>query len=115
MSLNWKWSDKYGEVICKGTNKEWKFNIYGGNALAIFIYEWKEEDIEQYQLQGFFCDKDHAKRCLGISKGTVNIYKDYIRYRINVNHPKGRILAELLVKAYDNVEIELYKGDNEND
>lgn len=113
MSLNWSWKDKYGEVTAiekqNGKQKEWTFSIYGGNALAIFLYEWEENGKEQYQLQGFLCDVDHAKRCFGMVKGKTNIYENYIVWKINTEHPKGKKLAELVVKSFKKALVEVYQ------
>jgi len=114
MALNWEWSDKMGEVVQLGANgKEWTYNIYGGNALAIIIAEWTEDGSEKYMLHNFFADEAHAKRCLGIDKkwetyGENMFEGDYVRWRLNAKHPKAIKLAKLLVQAYKNVTIELY-------
>ena len=64
MALRWDWKHKIGELVIKQNEIEFNISIYKGNALAIFIYEWKDEDnTEKYQIMQFFCDKEHFKNC----------------------------------------------------
>lgn len=126
MALQWQWKDKCGEAVfwCKGyRDGEWVMdnvtvNLYEGNAYLIFIYEWRADDIDKYQLKGFFSDKVHMKRCLGIDKKYKDTYgdnmydKDYDRLvKIRFNKAKSRNYKEIitaLVQAFDNIEIEVY-------
>ena len=64
MALKWDWKDKIGELKIKQEEKEFTINVYKGNALAIFIHEFtNEQGQEVYSLYNFFCDKDHFKNC----------------------------------------------------
>lgn len=112
MALTWKWDEKCGEVTESSWNPETKekklytFTMYDCNGLAMWL--WENET--QYELRGFFADEEHAKNCLGLAKGYHdNIHDNWVKVRLNVAYPKMRKLANLLIKAFDNLEIELYK------
>lgn len=77
MSLNWNWKDKIGEMKIrdwKDENNSFTVNIYKCNGLAVFLYEFNDDGVEKYTMWGFFADKEHMKNCLGLNKGTENIY-----------------------------------------
>ncbi len=83
MSLNWNFNtDKIGtwketHKMRDGSEREFLYNIYSGNALAIMVAEWNENGKDLYQLVNFFADKDHMKNCLGLTKGYEgNIFQD---------------------------------------
>ena len=64
MALRWDWNNKIGELLVKQGENEFTINIYQGNALAIFISEWTNDNgVEQYSLYNFFHDKEHFKNC----------------------------------------------------
>ena len=64
MALNWNWDNKIGELLIRQGEKEFTINIYQGNALAIFIHEYvNNEGKEVYSMYNFFCDKEHFKNC----------------------------------------------------
>lgn len=105
--LVWSWSDKCGEL----TDRYGTVNLYEGNALLIMIKEWTLEDgTEQYQVVSFFCDKEHAKNCLGLSKGHENIYESSPWEKLILYTNKSRnwkVIAEYAVKAFPDIEIVL--------
>lgn len=112
MALRWNWDEKCGELEAKAFNPEtkkiepYKYTFYDCNGLAMWLWETEE----QYGLAGFFADEEHAKNCFGISKGyKENIHENWIKVRLNVSYPKMRKLAQIIVKAFDNIKIELYK------
>ena len=43
MALVWKWKDKMGKMTIIQNDKKFTLNIYEGNCLAVFLYEWKNE------------------------------------------------------------------------
>ena len=123
MAIHWKWDEMCGEAtfrreIKDGEPKDIKVNLYEGNAFLIFIYEWKEGESEKYNLQGFFVDKDHMKRCLGIDKKDKETYgynmynKSYDKLvKIRFNKKKSKHYKDIitaLVQAFDEIEIEVY-------
>ena len=64
MALKWDWNKKIGELIIKQDENQFTISIYQGNALAIFIHEYKNnEGKEVYSMYNFFCDKEHLKNC----------------------------------------------------
>lgn len=120
MSLNWKWSEKCGEAVVEQRGKDFTMSLYQGNAYLIFIYEFKENGKDMYDVWSFWADKEHAKRCLGLAKGKeyCNLYNsewDKLK-TIRINKAKHRNASELigmLVKAFDDLTVEIYseKGD----
>lgn len=113
MSLNWSWNEKCGEAVFEQLDKEFTVNLYQGNAYLIFIYEYNEDGKDMYNLWTFWADKVHAKRCLGLEKGYENLYsdgRDKLK-KIRINKSKFSKTSEmigLLVKAFDDLVIEIY-------
>lgn len=65
MSLNWNWSDKIGELeYTDRENRKFIVNIYEGNALMIFIYEYIQNEANMYSMFSFFCDQEHLNNLL---------------------------------------------------
>ena len=124
MSLNWDWNKKVGEVTftqeIDGVKKDFVSNLYNGNACLIMVYEYTDENDgkEKYQLTGFFADKTHMKRCLGIDKRYKqtlgkNMYEDsWDRLtKIRLNKAKCRDVKDIVMafyEAFNNITIELY-------
>lgn len=118
MALNWSWKEKCGEAVLKqtlnDTEKEFTLHLYQGNAYLIFVNEWEEDGKDMYDVWSFWVDKDHAKNCLGISKGDYhNIYTDgwqtITKFRLNkdkMNHFAD--IVSMIAKAFDNIDIEIY-------
>lgn len=82
MAVTWDWKCKCGEIKIEFMNSkgEWqknKFSLYsGGNCWLVMLYEYKKDGEDYYNLQGFFIDKTHMNRCLGLAKGHDNSYED---------------------------------------
>lgn len=77
MALNWEWNDKIGTCVMYDNfkNEEYITTLYKGNAFMIQVYEYKSDDgKDMYSLVNFFCDKEHAKHCLGIDKKYKTTY-----------------------------------------
>lgn len=116
MSLNWRWENKCGEIILeqKTASGDWKqfpLALYQGNAFLIMLSENDEDDT--YQMYSFFADKEHAKNCLGLKKGTDNIFcSENTRWaKIRLNKSKysyAKDLAAMVAQAFDNITIEIY-------
>ena len=118
MALNWYWDDKVGEAEVFNYDKVVTYNLYQGNAFLIFIYEYKDEDgKDMYSLASFFADEAHAKRCLGLAKDCDNIfnttYSKLLKVRINKKYSYTKKLVDMLIKAFDNITIELYTDEVE--
>lgn len=121
MALHWQWKDKCGEAIVHQTNpqtgeeRDLTVSLYEGNAFLIFVNQFKEEGKDMYSLFAFFADEEHAKNCLGLTKGNNNMFLDdgfqylkKIRFDKS-HHSKPQKLLNLFTKAFDTLEIELYK------
>ena len=117
MALNWNWNEKCGEAVFEQRNGEFTVSLYQGNAYLIFLYEYKEDDADMYNLFTFWADKSHAKRCLGLEKDyegvKYNLYngENNKLKKIRLNKAKCSKTAEivgLLVKAFDDLTIEIY-------
>lgn len=126
MSLNWDFNKKVGEITflqdINGDKKEYTANLYNGNACLIMVCEFTdpEDGIDKYTLKGFFADKVHMKRCLGIDKKYKetfgkNMYGDkesweYVK-KIRLNKAKCRDVKDIVMafyEAFDDIVIELY-------
>jgi hypothetical protein len=121
MSLNWEWSGKVGEMTVVEMHpdepeREFKFDLYNGNACLIMIYEFEENGQEMYNVSGFFVDKAHMKNCLGLNKKggyTSNIYETPYRKvtRLRLNKSKCRDFKDIVAafaQAFSNITIEIY-------
>lgn len=84
MAVNWYWKHKLGEVIYKAVseNATWKLDIYGGNMMCCFIYNFKQQDEQtgemkkMYRFFIWFNDLEHAKRVL---KDNKDFFKDLVQ------------------------------------
>lgn len=115
MAIQWHWDEKIGTVDIFNYDEVKTYSLYQGNAFLIIIYEFTGDDgKDKYQMHGFFGDKEHAKNCLGLSKGyDDNIYNsEYEQIRkIRINKAKYKYtkdLVDMLIKAFDNISIEIY-------
>lgn len=96
MALQWKWSDKMGKITIKQREKVYDVNIYAGNALAIFICEYKQNDEERYVLYSFFADKKH---CDNIIKNDKRLFfDDVVSIELNLFYKSAQTLLNILVK-----------------
>ena len=63
MALRWQWNECIGELEIENQNKA-RIKIYQGNALLIFLNEWKGENGEDlWSMYNFFADKGHFDNC----------------------------------------------------
>lgn len=113
MAVTWDWKSKCGEIKLEwkkpGTD-EWnkdKFSLYsGGNCLLVILNEYRQNGEKYYNLQGFFDDKTHMNKCLGISKGWDNKYKnlyaddDYMRFKSIRLLADKNSHADVIAKAF---------------
>ena len=122
MALQWNWEDKIGEAVVFNYDKEVTYTLYDGNAFLIMLYEYtNDKGEEMWQMANFFADETHAKNCLGLNKGydrdNMFNHKSYKLLKIRLNKNKYRYtkkLVDLLIKAFDNITIELYTDKEEN-
>ena len=115
MALNWRWDEKVGEATFKEATvngkegREYICDLYQGNALLIIVYRYKTEEDEKentfhYELMGFFADKEHGKRNLGLAKGYAeNNYDGWMRgitlYRNRLGKQDYKDLTTLFTQA----------------
>lgn len=117
MALEWRWENKVGTITIFNYDREVEFSLYQGNAFLIMIYEYQEDGKDMYRMHNFFADKQHAKNCLGLSKGhNENIFNQdaYQIRKIHINADKysyTKDLVDMLLKAFDNIEIRITKGE----
>lgn len=102
MPLRWNWKNKMGEVTVSqnhdGENKNFKVNIYQGNCLAVFLYEYKDENgKDMYGLYNSFGDLTHAKR---IAKEYPTLFWDKVKsIKLNLAYKESEKLLRLFTKA----------------
>lgn len=111
MAVNWNWKDKRGEVIIKNEldDKKYKINIYIGNCLMVWIYDYKDEETKKnmYQFYSYFLDYNHLKNCLGMSKNYKdNILKNVCKIKLNTYYKDSLKIAALFAKS--GIKVELY-------
>ena len=118
MALNWLWKDKCGEATVRFYDgEEHTVNLYQGNAFLIFVNEYVDKDTKQnmYNVWSFFVDEAHAKRMLGLEKGETNCFANpnkgqIVKIRLDKSkHSKPQKLLDMFIKAFDELDIELYK------
>ena len=108
MALNWEWKNKIGTAKLvqeqdDGTFRRFKIDLYRCNGLFVACYHYKQDGRKVYDLVNFACDKEHFKRCLGLSKGYDNIYRNaysyYTAWKLNAYYSETWTMAKLLVEA----------------
>lgn len=111
MALRWDWNKKIGELQIKQDEKEFTINVYQGNALAIFISEWKDsEGVEKYSMYNFFCDKEHFRNCT--KDKTWNYAEEWVKLTLwEVPNDFWVILKDLAKRG---VTIEIRRKENGN-
>ena len=110
MALRWDFTEKAGTVTEKCNGKEATHNFYVGNAFMIVTHEFEEEGEERYTMLWFFIGEDHAKNCLGLSKGHDNMFGNDGITRLTIyrdNCPNWKKIIDLFVKAFPKIAIEL--------
>ncbi len=119
MSVNWNWDDRFGTMYMKQMHegeedREVEVSLYNGNCMMVMLHEFKDKDSgeDMYDFWGFFCDKEHAKNCLGLARGHNNIYNTPYETvtKIVLNKKKCRYfkeIVELFTKAFDDIVIEV--------
>ena len=105
MALRWDFNHKGGTIKQeRGGIHNW----YEGNGLMIALNEWKEGESELYSMYFFFADKDHAKNCLGLSKGHSNIFEDDPITEITISRSEcyqWKVIIDLFTKAFPEITI----------
>lgn len=97
--LTWTWSKKHGEMDIMWNDKKYTVNLYESNALLCAISEWKEDGEKMYNMYTFWCDKDHAKNCLGLTKGHNNLMTSVVEVRLNAASDYSKPIGDLFLTA----------------
>lgn len=87
-----------GKLTVRQKGKKFNVNIYSGNALAIFICEYKQNDEEIYVMYNFFADKKH---CDNIIKNHKRLFFDdeVVSIELNLFYKKSaQTLLKILVE-----------------
>lgn len=85
-----------GKMSIKQKETVFDVNIYGGNALAIFISEFNIDGEDRYILYNFFADKAH---CDNIVKNGNRLFSDeVVSIELNLYYKRAQTLLNILVK-----------------
>ena len=85
-----------GKLTIRQKGKKYNVNIYSGNALAIFICEYKQNNQDEYVLYDFFADKKH---CDNIIKNRKRLFSDeVVSIELNLYYGGAQTLLKILVK-----------------
>lgn len=122
MALHWNWNECIGEATFETGQADRPYitvNLYQGNALLLFLHQFKENGADMWSMYSFWVDKDHMKNCLGLTKGNSNIYKDIpcrlASIKLNKETKYLKDIVSCLIKAFDNIQIKIYSSDKENE
>ena len=97
MALQWNWKDKMGKLTIIQKGKKYNVNIYSGNALAIFICEYKQNDEERYVLYNFFSDNKHCENIIKNHK-RLFFYDHVVNIELNLFYKSAQTLLKILVE-----------------
>lgn len=97
MALQWNWKDKMGKLTIRQKGKKFNVNIYSGNFLAVFVYEYTDGGNEMYSLYDFFADKKH---CDNIIKNHKRLFFDdeVLSIELNLFYRSAQTLLKILVE-----------------
>ena len=86
-----------GKLTIRQKGKMYNVNIYSGNALAIFICEYKQNDEERYVMYNFFADKKH---CDNIIKNHKRLFfeDEVVSIELNLYYKSAQKLLDIFVK-----------------
>lgn len=117
MSINWNWKEKCAEMnLHTEDGNSVTVQCYTGNCLLIMLHEWDSENGDHmYQLWSFWADKAHMDNCLGLAKGTSNIYGNTtsVDFVFDRNRCRNwKYIVPALIRSFGNVRIETRCFDN---
>lgn len=110
MAYTWDWKRKSGELYFNN----YKYTFYEGNGFMIVLDEYKEKQdngdlIDKYRVAWFFVDKPHAKRSLGLVKGSYDMFEGNVEklviFKDNCSYWKD--IVDLFTKSQPNIVIEI--------
>ena len=110
MALQWQWSEKSGEIVINDQTYSW----YEGNAMMICLHEFEENEQSMYNMVFFLADERHAEKCLGLAKGSNNMFTDYgetvSKLTIDkTNCRQWKTVEKVFRKAFPEIEISYVK------
>ena len=98
-----------GKLTIRQKGKKYNVNIYSGNSLAIFIFEYKQNDEERYVMYNFFADKKH---CDNIIKNHKRLFFDnVVNIELNLFYKSAQTLLKILVE--NGYEVRCYYKESE--
>ena len=101
--LNWYYKHRIGTAYCvwnnDGKKKTYQVNIFGGNALCIFTFWYKDEKTGKTmeRLLNFYADKGHVNRIMKNEPDYVPI-DNLVSGRLNLYYKESLFLAEHFAK-----------------
>ena len=107
----------YDKKLCCGTMSSGtrEYKLYQGNACLIVVTETEDRDetgepIAVHNLAGFFLDKEHMRRCLGLTKEyKTNGFAHITKLRINKKRNSDwKAIAIAFLEANDAITVEVY-------
>lgn len=108
MAYNWDFNKKAGTITFDGVTR----NFYKGNGFMIVLDEWKDEKTAEdlYHVVWFFIDKQHAKRCLGLEKGSYDMFEGNVdKIVIYKDHcDNWKDIVDIFTKSQPNIVIEIH-------
>lgn len=109
MALRWQWEECIGELEIKEQGKA-RIRVYQGNALLIFLNEWKSENGEDlWSMYNFFADKHHFDNCK--NDKDYNYAQGWLKLTLwNVPSDVWNVLKDLYKR---NVKIEIRNKEND--
>ena len=110
MSVNWDWKEKMGTIEWTEYGQSYIVNVYKGNCLCVFTYNYIDNGKKVYDFCGFMHDIEHLKKCIGLAKDYEgkydNIYKDiWVKWKLNTYYKDSLTIAKWLTKAGFTVEL----------
>ena len=118
MALHWDWKEKAGQVtVVDHLGKEYTANWCEGNGLMIVLNEWEENGETYWSMGWFFADIEHAKNCLGITKGKKNMWTEdgmkITKLTINRKYStQWKKLVDVMTKGFPEIDITLYNDED---
>lgn len=97
--LHWYYNYRIGDIYVKCNNKVCRVNIFGGNALCIFTYWYKDDKTGKTmeQMLNFYVDEQHIKNILKKYKRLEPV-DDITSIRLNLYYKEASILLKYFVK-----------------
>lgn len=118
MAITYKYADKCGtatfESSYNGNVSTYDTSVYEGNCFLIFVREYTKDGNNYEELNSFFFDKNHMRRCLEDGIFTRS-YNKLVSISINIAKCSNWCKAvELLTEYVEGIKINLYKEGEQN-